>query len=84
MDNKLLSDVDNLMDAFYNNIHNHQMDQDANEGNVPSFSDSTLKIRKSSHISKPIFKVKDNVDWFNKKYSTFIQALIARGNQFRT
>jgi hypothetical protein len=49
-----------------------------------SFSESTLQIRKSSRISKPIFEVKDNVDWSNKKYSTFIQALIARGNKFRT
>jgi hypothetical protein len=62
MDNKLLFDVDTLMDAFYNNIDNHQMDQDAHERNVSSFSDSTLQIRKSSRISKPIFKVKDNVD----------------------
>jgi len=62
MDNKLLFDVHNLMDVFYNIIDNHQMDQNAHEGNVSSFSDSTLKIRKSSRISKPIFKVKDNVD----------------------
>jgi len=84
MDNKLLFDVDNLMNAFYDNIVNHQMNQDAHEGNVPSFSDSTLQIRKSSRISKPYFKVKDNVDRSNKKYSTFVQALIARGNKFRT
>jgi len=50
------------MDAFYNNIHNRQTDQNAHEGNVSSFSESTLQIRKSSRISKPIFKVKDNVD----------------------
>ncbi len=56
----------------------------AHEGNVPSFSDSTLQRRKSSRILKPYFKVKDNVDRSNKKYSTFIQALIARGNKFRT
>jgi hypothetical protein len=41
MDNKLLFDVDNLMDAFYDNIDNHQTD--AHEGNVPSFTDSTLQ-----------------------------------------
>ncbi len=84
MDNKLLFDVHNLMDAYYNNIDNRQTDQNAHEGNVLSFSESTLQIRKSSRISKPIFEVKDNVDWSNKKYSTFIQALIARGNKFRT
>jgi hypothetical protein len=62
VDNNLLFDVDNLMDAFYDNIDNHQTDQDGHEGNVPSFSDSTLQIRKSSCISKPIFKVEHNVD----------------------
>jgi hypothetical protein len=67
------------MDAFHDNIDNHQMDQDAREGNVPSFNDSTSQIRKSSCISKPTSKVKDNqIDQIGKKYSTFIQALIAK------
>ncbi len=68
MDNELLFNVDN-----------HQMHQDAHEGNVPSFNDLTLQIRKSSCISKATFKMKDNrVDQIGKKYSTFIQALIAK------
>jgi hypothetical protein len=56
MDNKLLFDVDNLMDAFYDNIDNHQTDQDAHEGNVPSFSDSTLQIRKSNRFQNLFLK----------------------------
>jgi hypothetical protein len=44
MDNKLHLML--IMDAFYNNIDNHQTDQDTHERNVPSFSDSTLQIRK--------------------------------------
>jgi hypothetical protein len=67
------------MDEFYNDIDNHQMDQDAHEGNVPYFNDSTLQIRKSNYISKPTFKVKDNqIDQIGKKYLTFIRALIAK------
>jgi hypothetical protein len=50
------------------------MDQDAHEGNVPFFNDSTFKIRKSSCISKPTSKVKDNhVDQTGKKYSTLFE-----------
>jgi hypothetical protein len=45
MDNELL---------FY--VDKHQMHQDAHEGNVPSFNDLTLQIRKSSCIPNLLLK----------------------------